>query len=300
MKAGAPTCESRTLSALACTGRALLSQAGIPNAESEATWIIASVLGHDRLALLLQGQQEVPVARWEAATALLVRRASREPLQYLLGSQEFCGLDFAVGPMVLIPRQETEVLVEETVRSCKPLSRPVIADIGTGSGCIAISVALALPQAVVYATDLSPAALEVTSQNVRRHGVEDRVRILEGDLCEPLRKEGLHGQLAAVVSNPPYITDSELPALQPEVRCFEPILALAGGVDGVAVHRRLIDAAAPFLTPGALLVLEVGAGQAGMLKRVAETSSMYDRTWVKRDHAGIERAVCLRCRVSLP
>ena len=300
MKAEAPTREGSTLSALARAGRTLLSQGGITNAELESTWILESALGCSRQALWLQGEDSVPEARWEAAMALLVRRANREPLQYVLGSQEFCGLDFEVGPAVLIPRPETALLVAETVRHCRSFPRPMIADIGTGSGCIAVALARAMPEALVVATDLSPTALDVARRNVRRHGVEDRVRLLEGDLCGPLEGAGLDGQLAAVISNPPYITDSELGDLQPEVRCFEPLLALAGGVDGLVVHRRLVHAAAPLLKPGGLVVLEVGLGQAERLKVSASPLTAYDRIWVKRDDAGVERAVCLRRRRSSP
>ncbi len=300
MKAVSSSRAPNTLSALVRRGRTLLSQARIPNAEQEASLIVESALGCSRLDLVLEGRQAVPADLWETAGTLLARRAGREPVQYILGSQEFCGLDFSVDPAVLIPRQETELLVAEAVRHCGAFSRPMIADIGTGSGCIAISIAMALRDAVVFATDLSPTALEVARRNARRHGVDDRVRIVEGDLCGPLGEAGLEGHLAAVISNPPYITDDQLADLQPEVRCFEPMLALAGGSDGLAVHRRLIDAAAPYLAPGGLLVLEVGAGQAGRLDLSVGPSSPYDRTWITRDGADVERVICLRRRVSFP
>jgi len=223
---------------------------------------------------------------------LFARRAAREPLQYLLGSQEFCGLDFLVDRSVLIPRPETELLVEQVIQHNLRARPLIIADIGTGSGCIAVALARALPTAVLYATDRSPAALRIAEQNATRHGVKDRVRFVVGDLLEPLRAHRLEGKVAAVVSNPPYIPDRELFELQPEVRIFEPRLALAGGGDGLEFHRRLLSDAAEFLTPGGLLVFEVGQGQAGQLSEIAVAQGGYAQADLVRDAAGIDRVVC--------
>ena len=192
----------------------LLKDAGIANAARETDWLLASVLGVPSHVLILEGTRQVSVLQAEQVRTLLTRRAAREPLQYLLGTQEFRGLDIAVTPDVLIPRPETELLVEETLRAVMGIAGPAIADVGTGSGCIAVAVACERPDATVYALDLSGGALAVARSNAARHGTRDRIRFIQADLLEALCVEAA-GALDVIVSNPPYIPEREVEGLQP-------------------------------------------------------------------------------------
>ncbi|TAJ32159.1 MAG: peptide chain release factor N(5)-glutamine methyltransferase [Nitrospirae bacterium] len=285
-----------TLEGLLRTGEALLSDAGIQNVRHEAVWIMEAALATTRLALQLDGQRAVQPEDRARTMTLFARRAAREPLQYILGTQDFCGLEFAVGPEVLIPRPETERLVEAFARQRLSAPAPIVVDIGTGSGCIAVALARLLPGAVLFATDRSAGALRIARQNAARHGVEGRVTFVAGDLFEPLRGLGLEGQVAGVVSNPPYIPEGELAGLQPEVQSFEPRMALVGGTDGLAIVRRLVAEAPEFLAPSGTLMLEVGQGQAEDVVRIAAAQGNYGPAHILRDAAGIERVVCLQRR----
>jgi release factor glutamine methyltransferase len=290
-------CDGRTpppsLAALLRYGNAILMEAGIENAQHEAVWILEAALRTPRLRLWLDGQKPVEPDGWDRAISFLRRRAAREPLQYILGAQEFRGLTMEVCPQIFIPRPETELLVEEVIRHCAAVPSPLVTDIGTGSGCIAVALAKDLTAATIYASDRSPEAVEVAKRNALRHHVLDRITILEGDLLEPLRLLNLHGRMAAVVSNPPYIAETDFRELQPEVRDYEPRLALAGGTDGLAIHRRLLREAAEFLSPGGLLALEVGLGQAQPVRRLALALNLYRNVRILADAAGIARVVCL-------
>jgi len=287
-----------TVGELARQGTMMLRRAGIEEAAREAGWLLEHALRRPALNLRLSESQPVEGEGLRRAQALLARRANREPLQYLLGTQEFCGLEFEVDPSVLIPRPETELLVETAVRCAgkRPEAgrRPVIVDFGTGSGCIAVSLAKRLPDAVFYATDCSAEALRVARRNAERHGVAGQVTFLEGDLSKPLEAQGLAGHADVVVSNPPYIAEREWDGLQPEVRLFEPRVALAGGEDGLAVYRRLVREAAGLLNEGGWLIMEVGQGQAGSVRALLSQTGRYGSVDVRPDQAGIERVICAR------
>jgi release factor glutamine methyltransferase len=272
----------------------MLTKAGISNSDNEAVWILESVLGLDRLMLHLRKNEAVEEPSRSYAMALFKRRASREPLQYVLGTQEFCGLDFQVTPDVLIPRSETELLVEVVRQKCADISEALIADIGTGSGCVAIALARALPEATLYATDCSPQALALAQENAKRHGVQNRVTFLTGNLLDPIQLLGLQGHLDAIVSNPPYISDANLATLQPEIRLFEPRLALDGGNDGLVFHRRLVREAANFLKSDGLLAIEVGQGQARHVSGLAQDGENYYNVRTFLDMASIERVISAR------
>ena len=240
-----------------------LRAAGVPTPRLDAECLLAAAFGCNRAALY--GRREVVPA--EAASrfaALLGRRAAREPIAYLTGIREFWSLPLKVTPAVLVPRPETERLVEAVLDCLKAsASGPLtVADVGTGSGAIAIALAVELREARVFAVDVSPGALAVAAENARRFRVDRRVTFLQGDWTAPLFAAGLAGQFDALVANPPYIPTAELAALDPEIVRFEPRLALDGGPDGLAFHRELAATAPRLLRPGGWLALEVGAGQA--------------------------------------
>jgi release factor glutamine methyltransferase len=227
----------------------------------------------------------------------------------VLGSQEFLGLDMVVGPEVLIPRPESELLVEEVVAHFESHSKPIIVDVGTGSGCLAISVARALPRAVVIASDRSLLALQMARRNARKHGVDSRIlarrnarkhgvdsRILwvVGDLLAPLLSRGLAGKVTAIIANLPYISHDEWDRLSPDVKDFEPRLALDGGPDGLDVYRRLLEEAPGALAAEGVVSMEVGIGQANLLCQEVSDSKFFDVMKVQSDVQGIPRMVCLQ------
>jgi release factor glutamine methyltransferase len=224
----------------------------------DAELLLMHVLGWDRAALLTRPERELSEAEMLQYQALLTRRCAAEPMQYITGVQEFFGLDFKVTRDVLIPRAETELVVEALLHRVDRVDRDQrlrIADVGTGSGAIAIALAIALPNSQITAIDLSAPALEVARENAERHGVEERVRFLRADLLEGSTPRSFD----AVVSNPPYIADGEV--LEAQVRDYEPAAALYAGPTGLEVYERLIPQAREMLTPGGWLILEIGYGQ---------------------------------------
>ncbi len=222
-------------------------------------------------------------------------RARRRPLPYITGEQWFYGRPFKINRAVLIPRPETELLVQATLEVITNVPSPHIADIGTGSGCIAVTLACERPDAHLWGADLSPDALKTARKNGVRHGVLGRVSLVEGDLLAPL---AALPPFHAIVSNPPYVTEAQMPGLQPEVRDYEPALALSGlpgatGPDGDALHRRLLAHARAFLVPGGWVLLEVGQGQGDRVAEYARALG-YNSCDVLPDMAGIGRVVRAR------
>jgi len=294
MDAVAPTPQSAgeaTLGEVIAEARRLLEQAGIESAGQEAFWIVEHVLRlpphhvvTDRDRLLLPNELI-------AARGLIKRRAAREPLQYILGTQEFCGLDFYVNQAVLIPRPETELLVEYVARRVSAELPATIVDVCTGSGCIAVALARRRPHARVIATDLSKPSLDVARQNAVCHGVDERITWLEGDLLGGLAGQGFERRIDVIVSNPPYIAEADWAALQPEVRLFEPRSALVAGSQGTELHERLLQESGRYLSPGGALIMEIGAGQAGAIRRIVEQISGYRLHRLVYDGAGLERVV---------
>lgn len=272
-------------------GRQRLLAAGIGEAAREAASLLAGVTGWTPHRVYVHPEHQLTARQVEELGALLARRVQGEPLQYLLGRQEFMSLEFSVGPGVFIPRPETELLVELAV-ACRPRA---VVDVGTGSGAIAVAVAVLCPGAVVYATELAPAALAYARANAARHAVAARVRFCPGDLLDALAGLRLEGRVDVVVSNPPYIARRRWADLPSEVREFEPRTSLDGGEDGLDAYRRLAPQALPYLSPGGRLLLECGEGQAGDVSVILEQAG-WQVEGIHRDLAGIQRAIQARRR----
>lgn len=269
--------------ALVVAGRRLV-QAGVADGERETAWLLAHVLGTTAGALRLRQGEPLSEQTLGEFQRLVERRAGREPIQYILGTEEFMGLTFRVTPAVLIPRMDTEVLVREVAGR---LHGPAhVADIGTGSGAIAVGLAAMLPEVTVVGVDVSPAALAVAWENAAANGVLERISLRQGDLLEPCRGEAFD----AIVSNPPYIDEAEWAELMPEVRLHEPRLALTPGADGLLFYRRLAATGPDFLKPGGLLAVEVGHQQAAAVRTLFEQAGLRSVT-VRADLAGVERVV---------
>ncbi len=257
------TCSAPSVSQLLLAGEQRLRGAGIGEARLDAELLLAEALGTTRGLLRLHRDPVRPEAV-ELYEAWLGRRERREPLPYLIGWQEFMGLRLTVDRRVLVPRWDSEPLIEATVTELQGRSGPLcIADLCTGSGAWAVALATLLPAAEVWASDLSGEAAALATDNAARLGLAERVHVLVGDLAAPLSAAGLDGRCAAVVCNPPYVTAAELAAAEPEVSEWEPRLALDGGADGLAVLRRVAAETARLLVPGGLLVVECGDHQAG-------------------------------------
>ena len=281
-----------SLGALLRESESRLDAAGIDQPGLEAAWLVEHVLKLSPLMQRVTAERLLTGAECEYIQAFIARRVAREPLQYLLGTQEFLGREFSVTPAVLIPRPESVLLVDEAVFRCAQTPGATVVDVGTGSGCLAVSVALALPMARVVAIDASADALVVARANMAQHGVSSRIACYHGDLLVPIAEESWANQIQVIVSNPPYIADEDVATLQPEVREFEPRLALAGGPDGMDVHRRLLEQAPAYLKPGGVLLMEVGLGQAAAVCRQAEERGQFHTYAVLQDEGGIDRVVC--------
>jgi release factor glutamine methyltransferase len=234
------------------------------NPRRDADLLLAHVLGCDQTALLTHPERLLSAAELEQFDRLVERRLASEPMQYLTGEQEFFGLRFEVSPAVLIPRPETEHLVEAVLERFKREEAVRIVDVGTGSGAIAVALAHALPRSRVTAVDLFPAAIEVARRNAERHGVIDRLTLLTSDLLEAVDSAGFD----AVVANPPYIAEGEV--LEPQVANYEPHSALYAGATGLEVYGRLIPQAAGVLKPGGWLLLEIGYGQSSAVRNLMD------------------------------
>ncbi len=276
------------------TGASALRARGVPSAQFDAELLLAHLLGEEPMRLAADAKRTLDAATLGAFDRLLERRAgSREPVQYLTGTQEFYSLEFSVDRRVLIPRAETELLVEALLgfrAAERAAGRTVkrIADVGTGSGCIAVAVAVHAPEAAVLATDISEDAIEVARENARRHGVLERIEFTVADLLDTPAAAG--EPLDAILSNPPYVSEEELPGLEPEVRDHEPKLALVGPGSGTEPYERLVPQAALRLRPGGLLAVEVSGTRAWPVLEMFPDEAWRERS-VRTDMQGIPRVL---------
>jgi release factor glutamine methyltransferase len=258
---------------------------GIENPRLDAELIVAHALGIDRTRVIIDGNRPLEGAELARLRELVKRRRAHEPIAYLRGHREFYGLEFKVDGRVLIPRPDTEALVDVALSRTAHVSLSMrMLDLCTGSGCVAVAAARQRPTAMVVATDVSPDALAVARENALRLGAYN-VSFAESDLFA-----GVKGVFDVVTANPPYIVTSEIDSLQPDIKDFEPRLALDGGNDGLDLVRRIVDAAPRYLVPGGVLALEIGMGEAGATKALFEARG-FDDVRADRDYAKIERVV---------
>ncbi len=269
-----------------------LARKSVDSPRLQIELMLAHVLGMPRLKLYLSFERTVSETELAILRELVRRRGNREPVQHIIGTVSFCGHELAVNRDVLIPRPETELLAEQcwSWLERKESESPRILDIGTGSGCIAVAVAARCPKAKVTAVDISSAALEVARSNATRHGLADRIVFLHGDVFVPLLQDA---RFDLIVSNPPYIPTAEIARLEPEVRDYEPRVALDGGGDGLVFGRRLAAEAPAHLESGGWLAVEFGDGQAGELE-ACFTSAGWTVESVVADHQDRPRILIAR------
>lgn len=259
---------------------------GVDNPRLDAEVLLSHILCRDRLYLYVHYDQPMSVEELAAFRECVRKRAARVPVAYITGEKEFFGLTFSVSPAVLVPRPETELLVETVVKRLAGNPAPRIVDLGTGSGAITVSVLTQLPQATAVAVDISAAALAVAQTNAKRHAVAERVEWMQGDFWQPVS-----GLFDAIVSNPPYIPAADVRALAPEVQ-NEPVLALDGGLDGLDYYRRLLSDGDAYMAPGGFIAIEIGINQAAAIGSLAGKSPFMVAD-ITADYAGIERVMVL-------
>jgi len=272
-----------------------LAAVGVPSPEADARLLLGHVLGRKALELVVEGGRQLTPLEQDGFGALVEARADRRPLQHLIGDVEFYGRNFRVGAGVLIPRPETEAVVEAALgvldASIPPLTPAFakVADIGSGTGVIGLTLAAERPQVQVWCVDREAAAAALTARNAVELAVAGRVRVLRGDGVAALAREAFD----LVVSNPPYLPSAMIPTLEPEVRDHDPRIALDGGPDGLGVIRRLLDEAGRVLRPGGHLVIEIGHDQGGTVTRLAAQGGWQTVT-IRPDLAGYDRVLIAR------
>lgn len=282
--------EEATIAAALRRATHALGDSGCAEPRLDAELLLAHILRSDRRHLYAHSDARLAPAQQAAFDALVQRRAAREPLAYITGQREFYGRDYYVDRRVLIPRPETEQLVELALAHLRSLSTDpcYVADVGTGSGIIAITIALEWPRAIVYGLDLSADALAVAAINSARLGVAERVVLRCGDLLAPLER-----RVHCIVANLPYVAANEWSELSPEIRHYEPEMALAGGPDGLDLIRRLLSQAGDYLLPGGAILLEIGAQQGLAALALAAHAFPDARMRLHCDFSGLDRVLAV-------
>jgi len=266
-----------------------LHAVGIESARREAEWLLAAMLNTDRTNLYMMYERRLQAGEREKFDEFLSRRLKREPLQYILGVCEFYGFEFVVSPAVLIPRPETELLVEKVVELASNFSSPRIIDLGTGSGCIAVSLAKLIANARLVATDISTATLEIAQKNARRLGVADRIEIRLADMTQPEAFSSSES-FDIVVSNPPYVLETERASLQPEIREWEPAAALYVGEDGLKFYRSIIDYCHRHLRAGGWVACEMASQRSSAIAGLFREAGFH-HVQILKDLGGLERHI---------
>lgn len=280
-----------TIGSLLRKGASILKEAGSPSAYLDAQILLCHIAGLSKVDIIRDRDKSLGEDISERFFQLIEERKMGKPIQYITGHQEFMGLDFYVHENVLIPRPDTEILVEKVLQLLKNKDNLEIADVCTGTGAIAVSLAYYIPDSFVYASDISHHAVECCRRNIEKHGLESRMKLLQGDLLEPLFEEGLEGRLDALVSNPPYISKNDMETLPLSVRGFEPHLALYGGGEGLDFYIRILKDAARLLKKGGLLAFEIGYDQGPALTKLIEDKGNYKNIRIEKDLAGLDRVV---------
>ena len=265
---------------------------GVDNSRMSAELVLCHVLGLERIELYMHFDRRVEKSRLNQLHALVKRAGEHEPIAYLVGMTEFYSLDIKVTPDTLIPRPETELLVERAIEYLRRLEpRQYVCDLCTGSGCIAAAVAVGVPEAKIIATDICDAAMAVADENIRHHKLTERVQLLCGDLFAPII-EGLdQTKFDVIISNPPYVGTAEYEKLDKNVRDYEPELALYAGTDGLDVYSRIVEQAPEYLKTNGRLMMEIGYKQGDAVKQLLEKSGAFMDITVEKDFAKNDRIV---------
>ena len=272
-----------------------LTAKGIESPRLSAELLLSQVLGLKRIELYTQFNKQVPQQQLDLLHDLVKRAGLHEPVAYLIGRSEFYSLELEITAACLIPRPETELLVQRAIEFLRTRSGiQYVCDLCTGSGCIAVAIAKNFPDASVTATDISSEALEVAARNVEKHRLTEQVRLLCGDLFEPIIQQLDVSQFDLIVCNPPYVSTAEYEKLDKNVKDYEPKIALFAGTDGMDIYRRIIEKVDEFLKPGAALMLEIGYAQGPAVRELLEQTGAFAEINIEKDFHDNDRIVIAR------